>query len=325
MLSLGIRFPQQLMVPGRLGPLTDVLQGAEELGYDYVSVGDHVLGADTSARPDWKPYFGKPPLYDHKSVRHEPFVLFGLFTGLTTRLEFATGILISPQRQTALLAKQAAYIDYISGGRLRLVVATGWNDVEYEALGMDFHRRGRMLDEQVEVLRRLWTEEAITYHGEFTTITAAGINPLPVQRPIPLWFGGASAPVLRRTGRAGDGWFPSYSYFNEDQIRQDIEAIRHHAAAAGRDPLGVGIQGMAFFRDVRFEPGPGDELPPTTLEAMVDLARRWVGLGATHFTLIDTPWAADDPDSRLQAMADFAAATRDLAPAGDRTPGSAPS
>jgi probable F420-dependent oxidoreductase len=312
LLSLGIQFPAHLAASNNHAAIANVLQGAEDLGFDYVSVGDHILGADTSARPDWRPYFGKPPLYDTSNVRHEVFILFGLFAALTTRLEFATGILISPQRQTVLLAKQAAEIDFLSGGRLRLVLATGWNDVEYEALGMDFHQRGRMLDEQVEVLRDLWTHEVVNYRGEFTTINSAGINPLPVQRPIPVWFGGATHPVLRRVGRTGDGWFPSCPYFNEAKIRKDIDEVRRFATEAGRDPDSIGIQGMAFFRDDRFKPEQGDELPPTTLEGMVDLYRRWADLGATHFTLIAPPWAEKkDPDSLLKAMAEFAGASRE--------------
>jgi len=309
-MKLGIRNPDHLIASGDHSALAYVLRSAEDLGYDYVSVGDHVLGAETASRPDWRPYFGQVPLYDHRNVRHEVLILFGLITGMTTKIEMATGILISPQRQTALLAKQAAEIDYLSGSRLRLVLATGWNDIEYEALGVDFHRRGRILDEQIDVMRKLWTEEVVTYRGDFTTITAAGINPLPNQRPIPVWIGGASRAALRRAGRLGDGWFPSYPYFHETQIRADIDFMRTVAAEAGRDPANIGIQGMPFFRDDRFEPPEGAEMPPSGLAETVDLARRWEELGATHFTLTSTPWAGKEPEALVAAMAEFADAMR---------------
>lgn len=304
--SLGVRYPHGLMRSGDHGELRAFLEGVEAMGYGFVSVGDHVVGADTSVRPDWKPYFGTAPLYDLHSVRHEPFVMFGLFTGMTSRLEMTTGILISPQRQTVLLAKQAAHLDWLSGGRIRLVIAAGWNDVEYDCLGIDFTQRGGILDEQFELLRLLFTQPVVNYEGEHHTVIGAGLNPLPVRRPIPLWIGGASPPVLRRAGRLADGWFPSYSYFNEDEIRRALATIRSHAAAAGRDPASIGIQGMNFFRDERFERQSGDELPPSTAEECAAYAHRWKELGATHFFLRDVPWASGPGvDEQLAALEAF--------------------
>jgi len=292
--KLGTNLPEHLIGKDR-GALVEFLAAIVDLGYSYVTVGDHVLGADLSVRPEWRPYQGKPPIYDHRTPWHEPMVLFGYLSALNETIEFATGILVSPQRQTALLAKQAAEVDVLSGGRLRLVVATGWNDVEYEALGVDFRSRGKIMEEQVALLRRLWSDEVVTYQGRFHTVTAAGINPLPVQRPIPLWFGGTSAPVLERVGRVGDGWFPHYPFFIEDQVHADIEAVRQSARDAGRDPNAIGIEAMILFYDERFDIPPGAELPPKSLEECVTYARTWKELGATHYW-VTAPWADLGPE-----------------------------
>ena len=292
--KLGTNLPEHLIGKDR-GALVEFLAAIVDLGYSYVTVGDHVLGADLSVRPEWRPYQGKPPIYDHRTPWHEPMVLFGYLCALNETIEFATGILVSPQRQTALLAKQAAEVDVLSGGRLRLVVATGWNDVEYEALGVDFRSRGKIMEEQVALLRRLWSDEVVTYQGRFHTVTAAGINPLPVQRPIPLWFGGTSAPVLERVGRMGDGWFPHYPFFIEDQVHADIEVVRQSARDAGRDPNAIGIEAMILFYDERFDIPPGAELPPKSLEECVIYARTWKELGATHYW-VTAPWADLGPE-----------------------------
>ena len=292
--KLGTNLPEHLIGKDR-GALVEFLAAIVDLGYSYVTVGDHVLGADLSVRPEWRPYQGKPPIYDHRTPWHEPMVLFGYLCALNETIEFATGILVSPQRQTALLAKQAAEVDMLSGGRLRLVVATGWNDVEYEALGVDFRSRGKIMEEQVALLRRLWSDEVVTYHGRFHTVAAAGINPLPVQRPIPLWFGGTSAPVLERVGRMGDGWFPHYPFFIEDQVHADIEVVRQSARAARRDPNAIGIEAMILFYDERFDIPPGAELPPKSLEECVTYARTWKELGATHYW-VTAPWADLGPE-----------------------------
>jgi alkanesulfonate monooxygenase SsuD/methylene tetrahydromethanopterin reductase-like flavin-dependent oxidoreductase (luciferase family) len=161
MTKLGTNLPEHLIATEPQA-LADFLQAIEELGYAYVTVGDHVLGADLSVRPDWKPFFGKPPLYDRHMVWHEPMVLFGYLSALTRSLELCTGILVGPQRQTSLLAKQAAEVDILSGGRTRFVIAAGWNDVEFEGMGVDFSKRGKIMDEQLEVLKLLWTQEVVT-------------------------------------------------------------------------------------------------------------------------------------------------------------------
>ena len=195
-MQIGVTFPQN-EIGADPAALREYAQTVESLGYRHVLIYDHVLGADPTNRPDWKGY-------TYQNMFHEPFVLFGYLAALT-QLELVTGVIILPQRQTALVAKQAAEVDILTGGKLRLGIGVGWNPVEYEGLGMNFNTRGRMIDEQIDVLRQLWSKEIISYKGKFHTITEAGLNPLPVRRSIPLWFGGHSEAALRRTARAGDG------------------------------------------------------------------------------------------------------------------------
>ena len=294
MVTLGTNLPEHLIGTDH-GALAAFLAAIEDMGYGYITVGDHVVGANLDVRPDWKPYLGKEPLYDEHMPWHDPFVLFGFLTALTTTLEMSTGILISPQRQTALLAKQAAEVDVLSGGRLRLVIAAGWNDVEFEALGVDFASRGKIMEEQLDLLRDLWTTPVVNYSGKFHTVSAAGINPLPVQQPIPLWLGGQSPVVLRRVGRKGDGWFPYYPYFSEDKVREDLDTIRETAKAAGRDPDRIGLEGAIYFYDERFDMPPGGRMPPVSIDECVDYANTWKKLGATRFW-VTAPWADLGPE-----------------------------
>ena len=226
-MQFGAVFPQTEIEPDP-GAIKAYAQSLEEMGFDYILAFDHVLGAGPSEK--------KRP-YTHKSQFMEPFALFAFLAGVTTRIGFATGIVILPQRQTALVAKQAAVVDVLSGGRLRVGVGIGWNDVEYEALGEDFHNRGRRCEEQIEVLRALWTQELVTFKGRWHTITSAGINPLPVQRPIPIWIGGSAEPVMKRVGRLGDGWMA------QRFTAEDFERIKGYARAAGRDPSKIGLEG----------------------------------------------------------------------------------
>ena len=318
MVKLGTNLPEHLIGTDQ-GALSEFLQGVEGLGYHYVTVGDHVLGADLSVRPDWRPFAGKPTLYDHHMVWHEPLVLFGYLAALTRTLELCTGILISPQRQAALLAKQAAEADVLTGGRIRFVLAAGWNDVEYEALGVDFASRGKIMEEQIARLRLLWSQELVTSHGKFHTVNAAGINPLPVQRPIPLWIGGQSKPALRRIGQMADGWFPYYPHFSEQQLHADRDFMRATAKEAGRDPASIGIEGAIYFVDPRFEAPPDARRPPETLEECVAYANWWKRFGASRYW-VTAPWAKLGPEEtgiretgkkwtgveqRLRALAEF--------------------
>ena len=212
--------------------IRDWAQAAEELGYDWITVPDHVLGADPASREGWK------PPYTHRDQFHETFVTMGYLAACTERIGLASGVLILPQRQTALVAKQAAEVDILSGGRLRLGIGTGWNFVEYEALNEDWETRGARQAEQVALMRRLWTEELVTTEGRWHGFAEAGINPLPVQRPIP--------GLVRRhaPGRAApDG---------EDRRRLDSHrAPRRQRQAAGRNPARPAGSGRARPRLLR--------------------------------------------------------------------------
>jgi probable F420-dependent oxidoreductase len=226
-MRIGVVFPQT-EIGNDAATIRDYAQTAEELGFQHVLAYDHVIGANLANRPGWH------PPYSHADPFHEPLVLFGYIAGVTRKLELVTGIIILPQRQTVLVAKQAAALDVLSGGRLRLGVGLGWNPVEYEALGQNFNDRGRRIEEQVAVLRRLWTEELVTFEGGWHKIIDAGINPGPLQRPIPVWFGGSDERALRRLARLGDGWFPLLP--PDAQCRAMVETIRRHAREAGRSP-----------------------------------------------------------------------------------------
>ena len=212
---------------------------AEELGYNHLVAYDHVLGANTASRPDWQ-----GPYTSH-SMFHEPFVLFGYLAGVTSTLELVTAVIILPQRQTALVAKQAACIDVISRGRLRLGIGTGWNAVEYDALNEDFSNRGLRSEEQIDVLRKLWADETITFNGKWHQIEDAGINPLPESRSIPVWLGGMAPQVIERVGRIADGWFP---FFNPN-LSEQLKEVHRCAELAGRDPASIGIECMAPLAD----------------------------------------------------------------------------
>ncbi|HEU0073111.1 MAG TPA: LLM class F420-dependent oxidoreductase [Dehalococcoidia bacterium] len=228
-MKIGVTFPQTEIGYDPI-VLRDYAQAAEDLGLDHILVYDHVLGADASERPDWG---GR---YTAKDSFHEPFVMFGYMAAFTSKIEFVTGILILPQRQTALVAKQAAEVDVLSGGRLRLGVGLGWNGVEYEALNEDFHNRGRRVEEQIEVLRRLWTEPVVDFKGKWHRIDRAGLNPMPVQQPIPLFMGGLSEPVLERAARIADGWFPIVRELADiEALPARIEGLKQRVESHGRD------------------------------------------------------------------------------------------
>ena len=262
-MKIGVIFPQT-EIGSDPAAVRDYAQAAEGLGYDHIVPYDHVIGANTASRPGWT------PPYTHKDSFHEPFVLFGYLAAATEKIGLASGIIILPQRQTVLVAKQAAAVDVLSKGRLRLGVGIGWNPVEYEALGENFNDRGKRSEEQIEVLRLLWTKELVTFKGRWHTITDAGINPLPVQRPIPIWFGGNAEPVLRRVGRLGDGWFPLAE--PGDKVRAMIEKVRGYAREAGRDPSAIGVEG-------RVSVAGGDP------EKWRETALQWEALGATHLSV----------------------------------------
>ena len=269
-MKLGVTNPNVELGP-EPEPIRDMVQAAEDLGYDYLMLYDHVIGADTSTRPDWRPFNGQPPVYTIEDPFHEPMVLYGYIAAITKRIELATGVIILPQRQAVLAAKQFAEIDILSGGRTRLGVAIGWNPVEYEALGMNFHDRGARIAEQVELMRLLWTQKSVTFHGKWHTVDSAGIKPLPIQKPIPVWFGGTADAVLKRTARLGDGWYIP-SYMQEQEIRIHLDRLYGFAREAGRDPKSIGIEGIIRMWGGR------------TPEQCADLLKMWKSVGATHVT-----------------------------------------
>ena len=281
-MQLGVVFPQT-EIGSDPGAVRDYAQAAEALGYEHLLVFDHVLGADASKRAEWN----RP--YRHTDAFHEPFVLFGYLAAITEKLQMTTGILILPQRQTALVAKQAAAVDVLTGGRLRLGIGVGWNDVEYEALGESFRNRGRRCEEQIELMRALWTNEVISFDGRYHRVTHAGINPLPVQRPIPVWFGGGADRVVERIGRLGDGWFPQFQPDGEGQER--IGQMREAAQSAGRDPASIGIEARLNFAD-----GP---------DAWNRTAEAWAEAGATHISINTMRADLPNPEAHIKAIEQF--------------------
>ena len=283
-MRLGVIFPQTEIGADPVA-VRDFAQAAESLGYEHLVVFDHVLGADASKREGWKPY------YDHTDMFHEPFVLFGYIAGITENIELVTSVLILGQRQTALVAKQAAEVDVLTGGRLRLGIGTGWNRVEYEALGENFHNRGRRSVEQIELMRALWTQEVVSFQGRYHQVTDAGINPLPVQRPIPVWLGGDADAVVRRVARIADGWFPQFKPDTAGQER--VGQMREYAKEAGRDPLSIGIEGFISLENVR---SPDDAQRA---------AEAWANAGATHLSVITMSNGLKGPAEHIEAIRRF--------------------
>ena len=276
---------------GDLGAIRDFVQAADDLGYDHVRVLDHVLGAVPEEHPEVLRF-----PYNHESYIHEPFTLMGYLAAITSKVKLVTAILILPQRQTALVAKQAAEVDVLSGGRLRLGIGVGWNPVEYEALGEDFHNRGRRCEEQMAVLKELWSKDVVNFSGRWHTITHAGINPLPVQKPIPIWIGAGSSvygPIppnssLRRIGQLADGWFPM---FGPGQEGQDAIARMHgYAREAGRDPSDIGLD-----FGVRIAEGEPEDW-------ITDMRDR-EGMGATHISV--GTGGVGSPDEHINALKRF--------------------
>jgi probable F420-dependent oxidoreductase len=277
-MRIGVVFPQTEL-GGDVGAVRAYAQGAESLGFTHVLAYDHVVGADPAVYPGWD------GPYDLHTTFHEPFVLFG-YVAAVTSLELVTGIIIAPQRQTALLAKQAAEVDLLSGGRFRLGLGIGWNKVEYDALGQDFRTRGRRLDEQIGLLRRLWTEESVTSDGTFDHIKGAGLAPLPVQRPIPVWLGAQSPVAYRRVGRVADGWFPQMS--PGPQLDEALSVVAGAATEAGRDPATIAMEGRVNWR--------GDA------GLLGDRLAQWQRAGATHASVNTMGAGLTTTDEHLSAL-----------------------
>ena len=292
-MKVGVIFPQTECGTD-VKAIGEFVRTVEAMGFDHLFVADHVLGAD--------PRFHSHPslaTYSHEAVVHEALTLMAYLAAVTTRITLATGILILPQRQTALVAKQAAQIDVLSGGRLRLGVGVGWNAVEFEALNETFENRGRRSAEQIAVLRALWTQQVVDFRGEFHRISHAGLNPMPIQRPIPIWFGVGSRtqPVppegaLRRIARLADGWSPNFSPATEGQAL--VARVHQYAREAGRDPATLPLEGRIRLAGQS----------PDGWAGQVDA---WRALGAT--SLIAEPRGAGlgFPDGHLDVLRRFKA------------------
>jgi probable F420-dependent oxidoreductase len=281
---IGVVFPQT-EIGQDAGAVRAYAQRVEELGFTHVLAYDHVLGADPAVHQGWN------GPYNIRSTFHEPLVLYGYLAALTS-LELVTGIIILPQRQTALVAKQAAEVDLLTGGRFRLGVGLGWNAVEYEALGKSFADRGQRISEQVTLLRRLWTEQSVTHAGAHERVTGAGLAPLPAQRPIPIWFGAQSARAYQRAGQLGDGWFPQVTPgAGLDEARSIVDRA---ALAAGRDPAALGMEGRVSWGE-----GGADKL--------VRQVGKWRDAGATHVSVNTMGAGLASPDDHLSVLATVAA------------------
>ncbi len=261
-MQVGVIFPQ-LDIGADPGPVREYAQGVEGLGFTHITAFDQVVGLDRTRFERW------PYVHDHEDLFHEVFVLFGFLAGLTSRIGLATGVLVLPQRQTALVAKQAAEVDVLSGGRLRLGIGVGIKPEEFEALEIAYPRRGRRCEEQMALLRALWTSELVDFEGDWHRVRHGGINPLPVQRPIPIWIGGHSPPVLDRIARSASGWMPNFE--PDDEGAAIVARLHDRARAHGRDPRDIGFEATV-------------NLLGRSPEQWREDALAWRSLGATHLS-----------------------------------------
>jgi probable F420-dependent oxidoreductase len=279
-----------------LGTDPDVLgqwaRDVEQVGYDELFIPEHVVGINANQRPEWRPLNPNTlekdkPIYDHTFPFYEPFVAMGYLAAVTQRIGLTSGVMIAPQRQTALMAKQAAVADVLSRGRIRLGVGVGWNDAEFEALGADFKVRGRRLDEQIIVMRRLWTEESVTFEGRFEHLTAVGLAPLPVQRPIPIIVGGDSEPAMKRAAALGDGWFLTHT---AAECVERAQRFWKRVDELGRRD-GMMLVGTVYL---------GRRQPAELLD---DIAL-WAELGATHLNVRTSTYPVQWADGKMVRKTD---------------------
>lgn len=289
-MQYGVVFPQTEIGADPVG-VKDYAQAAEGLGFKHLLAFDHVLGANVANRENW------PGPYTHEDLFHEPLVLFGYLAAITQQIEFVTGILILPQRQTVLVAKQVAEVDVLSNGRMRLGIGVGWNPVEFDALNENFKDRGRRSEEQVDVLRELWTDELVTYKGKWHNIDDAGLKPMPVQRPIPVWFGGHAEQTLNRVASMGDGWFPLFR--PDDQAKATLEKLQVLIADAGRKSEDVGIESWISV---------GNRSP----EEWAADAQAWKELGATHISVNTMRAGFTTLDEHITAIRKFKEVTEGI-------------
>ncbi len=282
MMRIGAVFPQT-EAGTDVAAIKEYVQSVEALGFDHILAFDHVLGANASSRPGWV------GAYQHTDSFYEPITFYSYVAGISKHLELATGVIILPQRQTALFAKQSAILDLLSGGRLRLGIGTGWNQVEYEALGENFHNRGKRSEEQIHLLRKLWANELVTFQGDHHIVTDAGLNPLPPRKSIPIWFGGMANPVLRRVAKIGDGWLPQGSPNDENKI--NFERLSQYLESNNRSMEDIGIEGRI-------------SLNMTNTEIQKDFFA-WGKLGATHVSVNTMNLGLQFPQEHLESLSNF--------------------
>jgi probable F420-dependent oxidoreductase len=279
-MNVGVIYPQTEFSADPKA-ITEFAQAVEDLGFDHISAFDHVLGVNPDRPGGWQ---GQ---YTYQSVFMEPFVLYSYIAAVTRQISLRTNILILPQRQTALVAKQAATLDVLSGGRLCLGVGLGWNDVEYISLNENFHNRGRRLEEQIQLLRLLWTQPLVKFSGRWHTNPDAGINPLPIQRPIPIWIGGRADRALRRAARFGDGWMATFR--TPTDLQPHLDCIMQYLEEAGRAKGGFGVETRIYYED-----GNPDR--------WVQLMHAWQAMGVTHISLSTMGSGFTTPEDHLTAI-----------------------
>ena len=285
-MKIGVVFPQT-EIGEDPAVIRDYAQAVEAMGYTHILAFDSVVGANPDRPGGWTSQF------DYRHAFHEPFVLFGFLAAVTSSIELVTGIIILPQRQTALVAKQAAAVDVLSGGRLRLGVGVGWNTVEFEALGENFANRGQRVEEQIEVMRLLWTRELVTYEGRWHRVPDAGIRPLPLRRPIPVWMGGDSEVVIRRAARLADGWITLPSFRPGPAAQETVDRIHRLVREAGRDPAEFGVEARMALSQV---------LP----EERAKVIAAWREMrGITHLCVNTMGLGLPGPEEHVRALEGF--------------------
>jgi len=282
-MKIGVVFPQT-EIGSDAGGVRAYTQAVEQMGYTHVLAYDHVIGANLANRPDWK------GPYSLETAFHEPFVLFSFMAGMTKTLEFATGIVILPQRQTVLVAKQAAALDVLSDGRFRMGIGIGWNEVEYESLGMEFTDRGARSEEQIALMRALWTKESVNFEGQWHTVPDAGINPMPIQQPIPIWLGGGADIVVKRIARIADGWMPMWQ--PDEAGLKELDKLYVYAKEAGRVGSDIGINGRVTA-DLASE------------DSWSDAVKSWSGIKADYIDINTMGQGLSGADAHIERLEKF--------------------
>jgi probable F420-dependent oxidoreductase len=279
-MKLGAVFPQT-EISAKPEDIRRYITEVEAMGYDFLLAYDHVLGANPEREGGWT------GPYTHKSQFHEVFTLCAYAAAITSKIELAIGVLVLPQRQAVLAAKQAAQVDIFSGGRFRLGVGVGWNKVELEGMGENFGNRGKRVAEQVRLMQRLWTEELVKFDGDYHKIDDAGLNPLPVQRPIPVWFGGRADAMIERMAELGAGWMAGG--INPTAASDILKNLHEALKAQGRNPDDFGLDPFL----------PMSRLPNGEHEAYIEA---WRQLGATHLSIVTMGQDFKDIDEHLEQL-----------------------